>query len=249
MGEFDIRAPRGAVKKKKMLGRGTGTGYGSTAGRGTKGQKSRSGGGVRPGFEGGQMPLFRRVARRGFSNYPFKKSYVIVSLDKLEKYRDGETVNIDTLVDKGIIKSKKKAVKILANGTLTKKITVENLKVSKKAKEAIESLGGKVKNQEEEAGEKIKTAGKEKTAVNTPEKTSASEPVEKSVKDVKKPAVKKVTEKKATEKKPAVKKTAEKKTEVKKAAEKKSAVKKADTKVAKSTEKAVKEKKGDSDGK
>jgi len=171
MGEFDIRAPRGAVKKKKMLGRGTGTGYGSTAGRGTKGQKSRSGGGVRPGFEGGQMPLFRRVARRGFSNYPFKKSYDIVSLDKLEKYKAGETVNIDTLIDRGIIKSKKRAVKILANGTLTKKLTVENLKVSKKARDVIESLGGEVKNQDEEVRKQTKNIDKEKKAVKPPVKT------------------------------------------------------------------------------
>ena len=172
MGEFDIRAPRGAVKKKKMLGRGTGTGYGSTAGRGTKGQNSRSGGGVRPGFEGGQMPLFRRIARRGFSNYPFKKTYDIVSLDKLEKFNAGETVNIDTLLDKGIIRSKKRAFKILANGTLTKKLTVENIRVSEKARGIIESLGGEVKNLDEEAKKKGKALSKQKKAVKSSEQTS-----------------------------------------------------------------------------
>ena len=172
MGEFDIRAPRGAVKKKKMLGRGTGTGYGSTAGRGTKGQNSRSGGGVRPGFEGGQMPLFRRIARRGFSNYPFKKTYDIVSLDKLEKYNAGETVNMDTLLDKGIIRSKKRAVKILANGTLTKKLTVENIRVSEKARGIIESLGGEVKNLDEEAKKRGKAPSKQEKAVKSYEQTS-----------------------------------------------------------------------------
>ncbi len=154
MGQFDIRAPKGAVKNKKMLGRGTGTGHGSTAGRGTKGQKSRSGGGVRIGFEGGQMPLFRRIARRGFSNYPFKKEYIVVGLDKLEKFKNGETVTPEALLEKGIVKYKKRLVKILANGELTKKLIIDGVNISKKAKEVIESLGGEIKGQKKVTEEK-----------------------------------------------------------------------------------------------
>src|SRR5512136_2698596 len=102
---FDIRAPKGQ-KKNKRLGRGVGSGHGKTAGKGTKGQKARSGGGVRIGFEGGQMPLFRRIARRGFSNYPFKKVYAVVNVSDLNRFSDGEKVDAGSLRARGLLKKK-----------------------------------------------------------------------------------------------------------------------------------------------
>ncbi|MCL2008797.1 MAG: 50S ribosomal protein L15 [Treponema sp.] len=130
--DFNLRPPIGANKRKKILGRGTASGRGTTSGKGNKGQKTRSGGKTYAGFEGGQMPLYRRLARRGFSNYPFKKSFQIVNLVDIEKrYTDGETVNELSLFNKGLIKGRKKGdalvadcpVKILGNGELTKKLT------------------------------------------------------------------------------------------------------------------------------
>lgn len=139
-----IHAPAGANTKKTIVGRGASS-KGRTCGRGFNGQNSRSGGGVRPGFEGGQMPLYRRVARRGFSNYPFKKEYVVVSLDMInEAYNDGETVDLQSLKDLCIIKGDVDA-KILANGELTKKVVVEGLKVSAAAAEKIKAAGGEIK--------------------------------------------------------------------------------------------------------
>jgi len=129
--DFNLHAPEGANKKKRILGRGQGSGRGSTAGKGNKGQQARSGGKTYAGFEGGQMPLYRRLAHRGFSNYPFKKTNQIVNLSEIEKrYNDGETVNELSLYEKGLIKGRKKGdvftadfpVKILGNGTLTKKL-------------------------------------------------------------------------------------------------------------------------------
>ena len=135
----------GSKKAGKRLGRGIGSGLGKTGGRGHKGQKSRSGGGVRRGFEGGQMPLFRRIAQRGFSNYPFKKEFDIVNLCDIEtKYADGETVNKETLVAKGLVKNSAVLIKVLGNGDLTKKVTVAVDKVSASAKEKIEKAGGSV---------------------------------------------------------------------------------------------------------
>ena len=142
-----LSAPQGANKKPKRVGRGSSSGLGTTAGKGNKGQQSRSGGKVYVGFEGGQMPLYRRVAIRGFSNYPFKKEYVCINVGQLEaKYADGETVNKESLIAKGFI-SKKSAtlVKILGNGDITKKLTVEVEKVSASAKAKIEKAGGTVK--------------------------------------------------------------------------------------------------------
>jgi large subunit ribosomal protein L15 len=142
---FELKAPKGANKNKKVLGRGHGAGTGKTSGRGHKGQNSRSGGNVRPGFEGGQMPLYRRVAARGFSNYMFKKSYVPVNLFLLEKnYSDGEVVSLVTLVEKGLIKKSEKNIKILGNGELSKKLEVQIEKVSAGAVEKIEKAGGKI---------------------------------------------------------------------------------------------------------
>ena len=140
-----LRAPMGASKKKSIVGRGRSSGSGKTSGKGHKGQKARSGGGVRPGFEGGQMPIYRRVAARGFSNYPFKKEYVVVNVASLEKvYSDGETVSLDTLVQKGLVKKSETLVKILGVGELKKKLDVVIPAVSASAKEKIEKAGGKV---------------------------------------------------------------------------------------------------------
>ena len=149
--DFNLRAPKGANKRKKMLGRGQGSGRGTTAGKGDKGQKSRSGGKTYVGFEGGQMPLYRRLAQRGFSNHPFKKTYQIVNLDEIDKrFNDGETVDEISLYDERLIKGKKKGdifipvhpVKILGNGSLTKKLIFKIKAVSGQAKEKILKSGG-----------------------------------------------------------------------------------------------------------
>lgn len=140
-----LRAPKGASTKKNIVGRGRSSGSGKTSGRGHNGQKSRSGGGVRTGFEGGQMPLYRRVASRGFSNYPFKKEYVVVNVSSLEKlYADGEKVNLQTLVQTGLVKKSEKLVKILGVGDLKKKLEVSVPAVSASAKDKIEKAGGSV---------------------------------------------------------------------------------------------------------
>lgn len=139
-----IHAPAGANTKKTILGRGASS-KGRTCGKGFNGQNARSGGGVRPGFEGGQMPLYRRVARRGFSNYPFKKEYVVVSLDMInEAYNDGEIVDLQSLKDFCIIKGDVDA-KILSNGEITKKVIVDGVKVSAAAAEKIKAAGGEIK--------------------------------------------------------------------------------------------------------
>ena len=151
MSEYNpvLSAPKGANKNPKRVGRGSSSGLGSTAGKGNKGQQSRSGGKVYVGFEGGQMPLYRRIAHKGFSNYPFKKEYVCINLDQLEaKFNDGETVNKESLVAKGFVSKKaseKALVKILGNGDITKKLTVEVNKASASAKAKIEKAGGSVK--------------------------------------------------------------------------------------------------------
>lgn len=148
MAEYNpiLSAPQGANKKPKRVGRGSSSGLGTTAGKGNKGQQSRSGGKTYVGFEGGQMPLYRRIARKGFSNYPFKKEYVCINVEMLEtKFNDGETVNKASLIEKGFISSKAKSmVKILGNGDITKKLTVEVDKVSASAKTKIEKAGGSV---------------------------------------------------------------------------------------------------------
>jgi large subunit ribosomal protein L15 len=142
---FDIRKPAGATRHKKILGRGPGSGHGSTAGKGDKGQNARAGGGVRVGFEGGQMPLFRRVARRGFSNYPFRKQYATIKLEKLNAFGDGETVDRGSLLARKLIGTGDRLVKILAGGKLERKLTVQVDKVSAGARAAIEAAGGSVK--------------------------------------------------------------------------------------------------------
>lgn len=140
-----IQAPYGANRKKTIVGRGASS-KGRACGRGHDGQNSRSGGGVRLGFEGGQMPLYRRVARRGFSNYPFKVTYTAISLSTLDSsYEDGEVVSLESLKAKGIVKGKDVQVKILNNGEITRKLEIEGIKVSAAAKEAVEKAGGSVK--------------------------------------------------------------------------------------------------------
>ena len=148
MAEYNpiLSAPQGANKKPKRVGRGSSSGLGSTAGKGNKGQQSRSGGKTYVGFEGGQMPLYRRIARKGFSNYPFKKQYVCINVEQLEaKFNDGETVDKTALIEKGFISSKNASlVKVLGNGEVSKKLTVIVDKVSESAKAKIEKAGGSV---------------------------------------------------------------------------------------------------------
>lgn len=145
MSDYNLHAPYGANKKKRIVGRGSSSGLGTTAGKGNKGQQSRSGGKVYVGFEGGQMPLYRRIARRGFSNYWFKKEYAIVNLAELEaKFADGETVNRESLVLKGLVNKADALIKVLGDGDITKKLTVSVDKISASAKEKIEKVGGTV---------------------------------------------------------------------------------------------------------
>jgi large subunit ribosomal protein L15 len=144
MSDFNLHAPEGANKRKRIIGRGQGSGRGTTAGKGNKGQKARSGGKTYVGFEGGQMPLYRRLAQRGFSNYPFKKVFQVINLGEIEKYYDsGETVDKVTLTGKGLVK-KTVPVKILGKGELTKKLNFRVDAVSASAKEKIEKAGGAV---------------------------------------------------------------------------------------------------------
>ncbi|MBO8435968.1 MAG: 50S ribosomal protein L15 [Spirochaetes bacterium] len=140
-----IVKPAGATTRKTIVGRGNGSGIGRSCGRGHDGQNSRSGGGVRLGFEGGQMPLYRRIARRGFSNYPFKEERQPISLAALEvAYADGETVSDETLRQKGLIKGKMSA-KILADGEVTRKLVIDGVKISATASEKIKAAGGEIR--------------------------------------------------------------------------------------------------------
>ena len=142
--DFNLHAPAGANKRKKVLGRGQGSGRGTTAGKGNKGQNARSGGKTYIGFEGGQMPLYRRLAHRGFSNVPFKKEWQIVNLGEIEKrYEAGETVDLASLNKKGLVKGVD-PIKILAMGDFSKKLSFKVAAVSASAKEKIEKAGGDV---------------------------------------------------------------------------------------------------------
>ena len=140
----ELSPAMGATTAKKRLGRGIGSGLGKTSGKGHKGQWARSGGGVRPGFEGGQMPLIRRVPKRGFNNH-FKKVYSIVNLSVLEGFEANSVIDMDMLNEKGLIKVVKGSLglKVLGNGTLTKALTVKAACFSAAAKDAIEKAGGK----------------------------------------------------------------------------------------------------------
>ena len=140
-----IVKPAGATTRKTIVGRGNGSGIGRSCGRGHDGQNSRSGGGVRLGFEGGQMPLYRRIARRGFSNYPFKVERQAISLSALDKaFADGETVSDETLRQKGLLKGTVTA-KILADGEVTKKLVIDGVKISGAASEKIKAAGGEIR--------------------------------------------------------------------------------------------------------
>ncbi|MCI7146327.1 MAG: 50S ribosomal protein L15 [Clostridiales bacterium] len=138
----ELRAVDGATKAPKRKGRGTGTGNGTTAGRGMNGQKSRSGGGVRPGFEGGQMPLYRRIPKRGFTNI-WGTEYTVLNVSDLNRFEAGSTVTPESLKEAGLAKQVKDGIKILGNGSLDKSLTVKANKFSKSAIEKIESAGGK----------------------------------------------------------------------------------------------------------
>ena len=139
----DLKPAVGATTAPKRLGRGTGSGLGKTSGKGHKGAKARSGGGKRPGFEGGQMPLTMRLPKRGFTN-KWRVEYATVNVDRLNIFEDGEVVSPATLVEAGILKNVQDGVKILGNGEITKKLTVQANKFTATAKEKIEAAGGKV---------------------------------------------------------------------------------------------------------
>ena len=138
----ELRAVPGATKAPKRKGRGTATGQGQTAGRGMNGQKSRSGGGVRPGFEGGQMPLYRRIPKRGFTNI-WRTEYTCLNVEDLNRFEAGTVVTPELIKEIGMAKQVKDGIKILGNGTLEKNLTVQAHKFSKSAVEKIESAGGK----------------------------------------------------------------------------------------------------------
>ena len=141
----ELKYTTGSNRNRKRVGRGIGSGHGKTSGRGQKGQNSRSGGGVRVGFEGGQNPLVFRIAKRGFNNYEFATRYAVINISDLEKFDNGVEVTPELLREMGIVKNLKDGIKVLGNGELTKKLTVNANKFSKVAKEKIENAGGKAK--------------------------------------------------------------------------------------------------------
>jgi len=139
----NIPTIEGATHPTKRLGRGEGSGHGKTSGKGHKGQKCRSGGGIPIGFEGGQMPLYRKLPRRGFNNFNFKKRFQLVNVGQLQKL-EGDSVTRETLVAAGLIRDNDEGVKLLGEGELTKAFTVSVDKVSKSAKDKVEAAGGKL---------------------------------------------------------------------------------------------------------
>lgn len=138
----ELSSATGSRKERKRVGRGTSSGTGKTSGRGHKGQNSRSGGGVRPGFEGGQNPLYRRLPKRGFVN-PTRKEYAVVNIEDLNSFAEGTEVTPEFLVNNGVVKNTKSGIKILGNGEVTVKLTVKANKFSQSAVEKIEAAGGK----------------------------------------------------------------------------------------------------------
>ena len=139
----ELKKNEGATFRKKIVGRGSGTGLGKTSGRGQKGQNARSGGGVSPVFEGGQLPLYRRLPKRGFSNHDFKTVYAIINVGDLNVFNDGDVVTPALLKEKGIIKKQLDGIKVLGNGTLEKKITIQAHRFSSSALRKIEESGSK----------------------------------------------------------------------------------------------------------
>ncbi len=140
----NLKYTKGSIQTRNRVGRGIGSGNGKTSGRGQKGQNSRSGGGVRPGFEGGQNPLVFRIPKRGFNNYNFETKYAIINVGDLNNFKEGTEITPELLKEMGLVKKQLDGIKVLGNGKLTKKLTVKANKFSKSAKEAIEKVGGKV---------------------------------------------------------------------------------------------------------
>jgi large subunit ribosomal protein L15 len=143
----NLSPQEGSRRPRKRLGRGHGTGHGKTSGRGHKGFKSRSGSGIKPGFEGGQMPLQRRLPKRGFNNI-FRKEYAVINVKDLEKLEAGSTVDRLTLLEAGMIKKKFSMVKVLGDGEISKSLTIAVDKISKTARQKIEAAGGKIEIKE-----------------------------------------------------------------------------------------------------
>lgn len=139
----ELQYNEGARREKKRIGRGQGSGTGKTSGKGNKGQNARSGGGVAIGFEGGQTPLYKRIPKRGFTNYT-RTEFSIVNVESLNKFEEGTTVTVEMLVNAGLVKKQLDGVKVLGNGVVEKKLTVQVNKCSKAAQESIEKAGGKV---------------------------------------------------------------------------------------------------------
>ena len=139
----ELSPAAGSTSERFRKGRGAGSGNGKTAGKGHKGQNARSGGGVRPGFEGGQLPLYRKLPKRGFNNYRFAKQYALVNVQALNKFEDGAEVDVAALLAAGVISKALDGIKVLGEGELTKKLTVKAAVFSASAKEKIEAVGGK----------------------------------------------------------------------------------------------------------
>jgi large subunit ribosomal protein L15 len=174
----ELKPAKGANRTRKRLGRGTGSGLGTTAGKGHKGQKARSGGQTKPGFEGGQMPMTRRIPKRGFSNARFAAIYETVNLGNIDKYfTDGASVNIETLKAFGLIHGDKAGVKILGDGEFKKKLSFKVHKISKSALEKVEAAGGEVE---------IIPPFKEKEAVKERYLAKAAKKAKKQAKPIKK---------------------------------------------------------------
>ena len=139
----ELSPAEGSVKENFRKGRGAGSGNGKTAGKGHKGQNARSGGGVRPGFEGGQLPLYRKLPKRGFNNARFGKQYAVINVESLNKFNDGDVVDFATLLAAGVVNNVFDGIKVLGEGEITKKLTVKAKVFSASAKEKIEAVGGK----------------------------------------------------------------------------------------------------------
>ena len=139
----ELQPNEGSVQTRKRVGRGAGSGLGKTSGKGHKGQNARTGGGVRLGFEGGQLPLFRRLSKRGFNNYNFRTNYATINVSDVEGFEDGTEVTVELLLDTGLVKKELDGVKVLGSGELTKKLVVKANAFSETAKAKIEKNGGK----------------------------------------------------------------------------------------------------------
>lgn len=153
---MNIRPPHGAVKNRKIVGRGQGTGSGCTSGRGNKGQKSRSGYSWKAGFEGGQMPYARRIPKKGFNNREFEKSFQIINIKDLSCFNDGDVVDYTALLEKKLVNRKSRFVKLLGDGELNKKLHIRVSSASRKAKKQVESAGGTIEILDVTSGKKLR---------------------------------------------------------------------------------------------